>query len=124
QFLFGAADGVKEMTSGFPFHVNSGTIFEEPKTETGPTGRPAKTAGGGVSRSVGQFLPGFLATKSALAELPALLPKLSIKAAESLRSLVAGAAAGTFDFDPHEPRLSNFMQETGLANPLANYLKA
>lgn len=113
QLLFGAASGVKQVAS----KVGLG--------DGAPVGREPTTVGGGIARGVGQFMPGYMAASALITALPETLAGAGLVAlAAKAKPLVAGIAAGTLDFDPKEPRISNFIQETGLANPLTDFLAA
>jgi hypothetical protein len=122
----GAGEIPKQAFGGIESAVYNATSFMNPLTDWlnnnvadlryDPVGKP-KTAAGSVTRSVSEFLTGFI---------PALK---GMRAAGMVGKVVAPLTASVIsDFvvrDPHEARLSNLWNELGLPkNVLTDYLAA
>jgi hypothetical protein len=78
------------------------------------------TLGQGITRSISQFVTGFLGAGKVLKPI-----KAATGAAQTAKMAVQGAITDFTAFDPHEERLSNLVQEYPvLQNPITEYLQA
>ena len=98
----------------------------------------AQTSIGKITEGISQFVTGFVSggallkgigavtNAGALAtKLPTAVQALGkTKKAKYLGSSLKGAMVDWTFFDPYEERLSNIIQETGLANPITEFLSA
>ena len=66
-----------------------------------------------LARGVGQFVAGFIGPFKGLTR---------VGGGGGTSALAAGAIADAFAFDPEEPTASEFLQSTGLANPVTEFL--
>ena len=104
------------------------TLDALPDWTSNPLGESTSTVGGFVEGAT-DFMAGFLPVLGTLGKV-GKLAKLGEFAAESptlaalARGTIASGVAGFTVMDGHEQRLSNLIQQTGLANPVNEFLAA